>query len=422
MEEQKGFIARVLIPIFEAIGSNRHAIVLRESFLLMVPIILIGSIFNILPNFPGLSTILAPYAGFLISINQITYGAMAVYLTIMLAHNLAESYDMDPINPSIIAVITFLVSGLTLKDVDGVFFLSMEWLGAWGIFGAIVIAFYSTEVYRLCLQKGFYLKPPRGVPAGVGKFVEAILPEAVILTPVVVLLALGLKVPTLVGIAFRPLVSLSDTYWAFLIALFIEHLTWYVGIHCFAAIGPAYFPFLMSNTAANAAALAKGLAAPYIATFDTYFGAGGGGTGDHFSLVLMGLRSKSKTLRTVSKAAFVPTLLEINEPVLFGFPVILNPVFFVPMCIIAPLLRSLAWVVTAAGLVAKSHIMFFAFVPGPLYWYFGTLDWRTIPWGILIGYILPAIAYYPFFKIWERHMVEVEQKNLQQSGEEIVIA
>ncbi|HHY36050.1 MAG TPA: PTS sugar transporter subunit IIC [Firmicutes bacterium] len=417
MEVKKGFIERWLVPVFERVGSNRHMVVLRESFLLVIPIILIGSVFNILPNVPGLSKLFAPYAAFLTSITQITYGAMAVYLTILLSHNLAKSYDLDPINPSIVSLIAFLVSGLTLKDVDGVFYLSMEWLGPWGIFGAILISFYATELYRICLKRGLYWKPPQGVPKGVGKFVEAIVPEALILTPVVSCLALGVKIPTVLGIAFRPLLKMADSYPAFLLALFVEHLTWYLGIHCFAAIGPAYFPFLISNTAANATAIAKGLAAPFVATFETYFGGGGGGTGDHFPLVLFGLRSKSKTLRTVSKAALVPTLLEINEPVLFGFPIILNPVFFVPQCIIAPLCRSLAYVLTSAGLVAKSSVSFFAFVPSPIIWYFGTLDWRVIPWGLLIGYILPGIGYYPFFKVWERHMVQEEAKNMEQEAD-----
>lgn len=421
MEERKGFLERLLIPVLEKIGSNRHMVVLRESFLLLIPVILIGSIFTLLPNLYGVGKFFAPYAAFFNNINQITYGAMAMYLTIILAHNLAQSYDMDPVNPSIVSLIAFLVSGLSLKDVNGVVHLSMEWLGAWGIFGAIVMAFYGTEVYRLCLKKGFYLKSPPGVPAGVGRFVEAIVPETVVLTPVIILLAAGIKVPTLLGVAFRPFITVADTYWAFLIALFIEHLTWYVGVHSWAAIGPAYFPFLLSNTAANAAAMARGLPAPHIATFNLYFGGKAGGTGSHFPLVLFGLRSKSQTLRTVAKASFVPTLLNINEPVLFGYPIVLNPVFFVPMCIISPLCTSLAYLVTAAGLVSRSSIMFFAFVPSPLLWYFGTLDWRTIPWGILIGYILPAIGYYPFFKIWEKHMIKEESQKMQKMDEEVLV-
>ncbi len=148
----------------------------------------------------------------------------------------------------------------------------------------------------------------------------------------------------------------------------------------------------------------------FIATFNAYFGGAAGGTGSHFPLVLFGLRSKSKTIRTVSRAGFIPVLLNINEPVLFGFPVILNPIYFIPHCILAPLIRSLTYVLTAQGLVSPCYIIFFAFVPNPFLWYFGNLDPRTFIWGPIVGYVLPALAYYPFFKVHEKAMIMLEQQ------------
>jgi len=385
-------------------------VVLRESFLSIISIILVGSIFEIIPGLPGLANKLAPYKAYFDMPFQVTFGVLAVYLSFLIAYNLAGTYKVDQVAAGITSLMTFLLAAYTATSVDGTLYMSLEWLGTWGIFGAIVIGFYSAEIYRICIQKGWYFKPPPGVPPGVARFVQSTLPQLIILAPIWLLSSVGIKIPSLITNALKPVIKATDTYPAFLVMLFIEHLTWFVGVHSWSLIGPIYFPFLIANQTANADAIAKGLVPMFIATFNCYFGGAAGGTGSHFPLVLFGLKSKSKTIRTVSRAGFIPVLLNINEPVLFGFPVILNPIYFIPHCILAPLIRSLTYLLTKAGLVSPCHILFFAFVPNPFLWYFGNLDPRTLFWGPIIGYVLPALAYYPFFKIHEKAMIELERK------------
>jgi PTS system cellobiose-specific IIC component len=407
---------RTLVPLFTKVGSQRHMVVLRESFLSIISLILVGSIFLILPGLPGLMDILAPYKQYFDIPFQMTFGLVAVYLSFLIAYNLAGTYKVDQIAAGITSMMVFLITAFFPLVKDGTVYMSLEWLGTWGIFGAIVIGFYTAELFRTMIQKGWYFKPPPGVPPGVTRFIMATLPQLVIMLPVLLITVLGIRIPTLITEAAKPLIVLADTYPAFLLMLFIEHLTWYVGVHSWSLIGPIYFPFIISNQLANAEALAKGMAMRYIATFNTYFGGSAGGPGSHFPMIIFGLRSKSKTVRTVSRAGFIPVLLNINEPVLFGFPVILNPIFFIPQCILAPLIRSLTYVLTAAGLVKPCYIVFFAFVPNPFLWYLGNLDPAAIFWGIIIGYVLPAIAYYPFFKVYERAMIALEQQQATQVG------
>lgn len=402
------FVEKHVIPPLSKIGSQRHMVVIREAFLSIIPLVLVGAIFLVLPNLPGLMDILAPYRTYFNYPYQITFGIISLYLAICIAYNLAGTYNIDQLMVGITSAMVFLLSIIELEEINGVPYLSIQWIGSWGIFGALILSIYTVEVFRLCMQKGVYFKAPRGIPPGVTRFIQATLPMIIIIMPIWVIRSVGIRVPTLLADAMRPLIVLADTYPAFLTALFIEHLTWYVGVHSWALIGPLYFPFLVSNQLANADLIAKGLAPIYIATFNTYFGGAGGGTGNHFMLAVFGLRSKSKTLRAVSKAGILSTFLNINEPILFGFPVILNPIYFIPHCILAPLIRSLTYVLTYMGLVEKCYIMFFAFVPGPFLWYPCNLDPRILLWGILISYILPAIAYYPFFKIHERVMLSME--------------
>jgi len=410
---------RYLVPLFAKIGSQRHMVVLRESFLSVISIILVGSLFLIPTNLPGLSDILAPYAAYMNIPYQATFGILAIYLSMLIAYNLAGSYDLDRVSVSITSMMAFLVSILELANIGGVDYISIQWFGAWGIFGAIVIGFFTAEVFHFCEKHGIYFKAPAGVPPGVARFIKATLPQLIVITPLWLLTIAGIKVPTLISDAMRPLISLADTLPAFLIAKFIENLTWYVGVHSWSAIGPAYFPFLVSNEIANAEAVAKGLEPPYIATFNTYFGMVAGGTGSHFPLVLFALKSKSKTLRTVARAGFLPVLLNINEPVLFGFPIILNPIYFIPHVILQPLIcGSLAYLVTAWGWVSKCYIMFFAFVPCPFLWYFANLDPRALFWGAFLGYVVAGVIYYPFYKIHEKFMIEREAQEAQEAEAE----
>ena len=399
---------KTFLPTFAKIGSQRHLVAIRRTFLLIIPLVLIGSIFTMLPGIPGLDKLLGPFAENFQLASNATFGLISIYIAFALSYNLAASYKLDAVSVSLAGVIAFAIATFDFKNIEGILYADTTWLGTWGMFGAIVISIYTVELYRFFVKRGVYFKPPSGVPEGIGKFIQSILPLFILILPLWILTIVGVKIATLIGFAFRPLLKLADTYPAFLVALFIEHLTWYVGVHSWAAIGPAYFPFLVGNNMANAEAYAAGQPLPHIGTFSAYFGGAGGGTGNHVMLAVFGLFSRSKTLKAVAQAGIVPTLFNVNEPILFGYPVVLNPVYFIPHCIFGPLIRSLTWLLVAAGWVARSHIMFFAFVPGPFIWYLSNLDWRVFIWGTLISYILPGLAYYPFFKMHEKMVLEEE--------------
>jgi len=402
------WLEKNLLPLFTKMSSQRHLTALRRAFLLIIPLVLVGSIFTLLPGLPGLNNLLAPYADRLSIASNATIGLISIYLTFALTYILATSYRLDALSVSLVGVVSFVISTLEFANIEGVDYAPITWVGTWGMFGAIVISLYTVEVYNLFINRKWYIKPPPGIPEGVGKFIQAILPMFVIVLPLWFLNIFNVKVAALIGVAVRPLLSLSDTYWAFLVALYVEHLTQYIGVHSWAAIGPAYFPFVINNTIANAEAFAAGAPLPYISTFGTYLGPSGGGTGGLVMPAIYGLFSKSKTLKAIARAGIIPTLFNVAEPILYGYPIVLNPFYFIPMCILIPISRSLAWVVVAAGLVERTSLFVFAFLPSPIMWYLNNLDWRVFIWGILISYLLNGIIWFPFFKMHEAYLLKEE--------------
>ena len=409
MTKFMNWLDKYMMPIAAKIGSQRHLTALRRSFLMIIPLILAGSLFTLIPNIYGLTDFFKPYAPAFQLASDVTFGLLSVYLTITFAHYLASSYKISEIIVPILAVVCLFLTADKMMVVDGTTVYPITYLGSWGLFGSLFTGLYAVEFYRFLMAKGIYFKSPKGVPEGIAKFIEAMVPAFLIILPIWLLSVNGIYISQLISKAVQPFFVASDTYWAVLLAVFVENLTWYVGVHSFAAIGPSYFPFLISNGVANASAFAAGQPMPYINTISTYFGISGGGTGNHLALAVFGLFSKSKTIKAVARAGIVPALFDINEPILFGYPVILNPVYFIPHCILSPFVRTLPWILISLGVVQRASVPFFGFVPPGFIWFFSTpQNWTVLLWAWFGGIILPAIIYWPFFKMNEKQALALE--------------
>ena len=409
MNKFMDWLDRHLMPVAARIGAQRHLTALRRSFLMIIPLILAGSIFTLIPSIYGLTELFAPIAPAFQLANDVTFGLLSIWLCIAFAFYLASSYKIHEIIVTILAVVCLFLTAAKMQVIEGATLYPIQFLGTYGMFGSLFCALYAVEFYRLLMKKGVYFKSPKGVPEGIGKFIEAMVPAFIIILPIWLLSINGLYISQIIGKLAAPLFKASDTYWAILGAAFLENFTWYIGVHSWAGIGPAYFPFLISNGVENASAYAAGQPMPWKNTISTYFGSGAGGTGNHFALGLFGLFSKSKTIRTVARAGIIPLAFGINEPILFGYPVILNPVYFIPHCILAPFTRTLPWILITLGIVQRASVPFIGFVPPGFIWFLGTpQDWTVLLWAWFGGIILPAIIYYPFFKMNEKQALALE--------------
>ncbi|APB38284.1 PTS cellobiose transporter subunit IIC [Heyndrickxia coagulans] len=347
-----------------AIGSQRHLRALRDGILLSMPLIIIGSFFLILGNLP-----INGYTDWLAKIelapvfNKIvngSFGLMAIIAVFGIARSLADHYEVDGVSAGVVALASFVIvtPDVVAKTGSGI---PYAFVGSGGLFVAILIGLISAEVFRFFVQKNFTIKMPEGVPVAVEKSFAALIPGfMVILVWSLVYLLLGLagvdNIHTLLtGILGKPLGALGSSLWGTLIIIALNSLFWFVGIHGANTINPVIQPIWLQNTDANRIAFQAGHALPHIVTNEfmmNFVWMGGGGTTIGLVICLW-LFARSKNNKAMGSLSVAPGVFNINEPVLFGLPVVLNFKLLIPFVLTPMVTAIITYFSMATGLVAK---------------------------------------------------------------------
>ncbi|NCG68732.1 PTS cellobiose transporter subunit IIC [Bacillus coagulans] len=347
-----------------AIGSQRHLRALRDGILLSMPLIIIGSFFLILGNLP-----INGYTDWLAKIelapvfNKIvngSFGLMAIIAVFGIARSLADYYEVDGVSAGVVALASFVIvtPDVEAKTGSGI---PYAFVGSGGLFVAILIGLISAEIFRFFVQKNFTIKMPEGVPVAVEKSFAALIPGfMVILVWSLVYLLLGLagvdNIHTLLtGILGKPLGALGSSLWGTLIIIALNSLFWFVGIHGANTINPVIQPIWLQNTDANRIAFQTGHALPHIVTNEfmmNFVWMGGGGTTIGLVICLW-LFARSKNNKAIGSLSVAPGVFNINEPVLFGLPVVLNFKLLIPFVLTPMITAVITYFSMATGLVAK---------------------------------------------------------------------
>ncbi|AVD55156.1 PTS cellobiose transporter subunit IIC [Heyndrickxia coagulans] len=347
-----------------AIGSQRHLRALRDGILLSMPLIIIGSFFLILGNLP-----INGYTDWLAKIelapvfNKIvngSFGLMAIIAVFGIARSLADYYEVDGVSAGVVALASFVIvtPDVEAKTGSGI---PYAFVGSGGLFVAILIGLISAEIFRFFVQKNFTIKMPEGVPVAVEKSFAALIPGfMVILVWSLVYLLLGLagvdNIHTLLtGILGKPLGALGSSLWGTLIIIALNSLFWFVGIHGANTINPVIQPIWLQNTDANRIAFQTGHALPHIVTNEfmmNFVWMGGGGTTIGLVICLW-LFARSKNNKAMGSLSVAPGVFNINEPVLFGLPVVLNFKLLIPFVLTPMITAVITYFSMATGLVAK---------------------------------------------------------------------
>lgn len=422
-----------LMPVLARIAQNVILQSIRDAFSsFALPVILTGSIFLIIANPPlteganwgpivAWANAIKPIAGQLMIPFNLSFGIMALMVAFGTGYSLATRWDLDEAMTGIISMLAFLVTCFPATDVTNVKFGDLlNYLGGQGLFIAIIIGIITAVVVRFFNKSGLVIKMPEAVPPYVVRSFLALIPMFVMVVAAwivewIVWANFKVTLPQLVIEAFKPLVAVSNSYWAALAEIILMMLLWSLGIHGMNVVSSIAYPFWMSQLAANVKALNAHQALNGVVTepfFHMFTHIGGSGT--TWPLVIMFLFSASTQLKTIGKVELIPAIFNINEPLIFGAPIVLNPILMIPF-IIAP-----------AVVVTINYIAFhFQIVTGPLYQlpftvpvFFGGfissgLDWKG-PILQLINLIVAAIIYYPFFKMYEAQLV----KNEKEAAEE----
>ena len=422
------FIENKIAPVAGAFASQRHVSAMRDGFIGGMPFMIVGSFLLVFAFPPFSSNTSFAFGQWWLSMSQeyfdqimtpfnMTMGIMSCYISVGIAYNLANHYKLDALPTGLLSLMTFLLVAAPMEGGK----LSASFMGGTGIFTSIIVSIYVTELTRFLKVRNIGIKLPEQVPAKIRQSFDLLIPAlAVIFTiyPLNLFLQgqLEMILPAAIMSLFAPLISASDSLPAILLAAFLAHALWFAGIHGAAIIGGIMAPFWLVNLGLNQDALAAGVELPatFIEPFWSFF-ITLGGSGATFALVLLYLRSKSVHLRSIGKLCAVPALFNINEPVIFGSPIVMNPILFIPFVGTPIINATIAYIAVQTDLIGKTISLVPWTAPAPIGAAWGA-GWDMSNSFLVVGLILlDLVIYYPFFKIYEKQLVSEEDPSEEEN-------
>ncbi|EOZ5987575.1 PTS sugar transporter subunit IIC [Enterococcus faecium] len=432
MDENKviSWVERKILPIANKIQRNKYLQAIQSGFMTLMPIMLLGGIIIILTRPLVDYTTMSPgdsFYGFfktwqlfidnhgmpLLILRSLTLYSISLWAALTISYFLARHYKMNTIITPILSLLMFFILCTTRTNDGG---LSNDFWGGEGLFAGILIGIGVTELFRFFTEKKIgTINMPEMVPPALKNSFASIFPVlfvTVICTAISMFFnsVFHITFPEAVLNLFHPLVLTIDNVFGLTISSIVSQICWWFGIHN-TAITSLLEPLMYSNYGVNAAQYASGIAAsdlPHIWTEPLWWNwMVIGGSGATLALTFLTLRSKSKQIKTVGKVALIPALFNINEPIIFGLPVVLNPLFFIPWISAQTLNGIIAYVCMSIGLVNKTFIYPGWNIPAPIAQFLTTMDVRAIILALAL-IIMDGLIYYPFLKVWEKQKLAEE--------------
>lgn len=437
------FMDQKLSTPMAKLAEQRHLRAIRDGIIATLPLIIVSSMFmviaflpNSMPESWGITQFIAENQTKILMPYRVSMYIMTLYAVFGIGYSLANSYDLDGLSGGILSELAFLLTiiptsipavsdGITalagnnaeladyLSQVPAGFVLPMTNLGSAGMFIGIIVSFFAVEVYRLTQKSGFKISMPPQVPASVARSFESLTPTAIVLIVVATItMFIGVDVHGIISTIISPLIKATDSLPSVLLIIFLTQFFWSFGIHGWSIIGslarPLWLVLLEENTTAFAAhaETVNTAAEPFYQWFVMI-----GGSGATLGLaILFAFRSRSAYGKALGKTAFVPSIFNINEPMIFGAPIVLNPMLIIPF-IIAPILNGIiAWAATSLGWV--NHVVASSpwTLPGPIGAFLACgNDWRAAVLSVAL-IILSVLIYYPFFRMYDKDLLSEEKK------------
>ncbi len=415
MEKFMDWLQKYIIPPMAKVGNNKYLVSVRNGLVLTLPAIIGGSIFLILGNIPiqPWLNLIKPYSDWInVAVNG-SFGIISLIAVIGIGYELAKELKIDPISGAGLSTMAFVILCFNDKlQLDVANFSSS------GLFTAIITVFISVSVYKWFIKRNIVIKLPAGVPSAVSNSFVALLPGFVILVLFwAIRIPFGVDVNEVIQAIFHPLLFALNSLPGILVYTLLVSVLWVCGIHGDMTLEGIADPIFLQFLAANGTAYANHDPLPYVTSsgFSSLF-VNVGGTGATITLVLLMLFSKSKTYRDLGRVAFPSALFEINEPVIFGFPIVMNPLTLIPFIVVPLVLATLSYLLIILGWVAAPSAMVPWTMPpiiGPLMatgW-----DWRAAVWSA-VELIIAGFLYFPFFKAAEKKMLLEEQAKTTQES------
>lgn len=406
------WLNRYLVPALTTLSENTYLSAIRAGMVAVVPLTIIGSLFMVAAYLPvgGWDKWVAPWLDLLQIPVTATFGLLSVFVCFAIGYELARLLGQEPAVSAAMAALVFLL----IQIQPGEQKLIMENLGSKGLFTAILIALVVVRMQKFFADRNWVIRLPASVPRVVQDSFLSLVPMAtLVLAFWAVRFGVGLDINRGVQQALSPLVFALNTLPGILAYALCVTLLWSVGINGDNAMDALVAPVFLQYLAANVEAMTAGQPLPYVTAygFFTVF-VNVGGTGATLGLALVLLNSREPGYRQVSRLSLPTQVFQINEPIFFGIPIVLNPVFMVPYVLNALCLTAATYLLMDWGLIRKPFVNVPWTTPPVLGHYLVTGgDWRAAVWGVLsIG--LAMLVYYPFARLAERQRLQAMTRSL----------
>lgn len=422
-----------ILPVILKFANSKPVVAIKEGLMLTMPLTIIGSLFLLIPCFPlpGYGDFMAKIFGAdwmtpLFQVVGATFDILALVGAFGIAYSYVQHEGLNGISAGIFSIVSMLILGNSFvlgadgAKIGGV--IPKEFLGGKGMIAAIIVGLAVGKIYTFAIKKNWTIKLPESVPSGVLNAFTSLIPGLIIMTLsflVFIICKLNFN-STLVEAIYKmvqtPLQGLSDSFGGAIAIPLLMTLFWWCGVHGAVIVGAIIGPLMMANSLANLAVVQSGQAlvvgknaAIVTDQFINQF-INVGGSGLTLGLVLcMVYFSKSQQYKDLGKLSLVPGLFNINEPIIFGFPIVLNPIMAIPF-ILAPVISAImVYTSISMGLVDP--------FPGI------TVPWTTpiIISGFIVGgfkaallqiavLIMTIVVYFPFFKYQDKLTYEQEKQ------------
>lgn len=421
-----------LVPVAAWIAENKYVNGIRRAFIMMMPLLMIGSLFLMITAFPlpayqsGMASLLGENWKDIFDIPvSATFNLIALFVAFLVAQQLAKQFELDSIAVGLLSLASFLILTPLGNTSEFGQVITFTWLGSKGMFVAMVIGVVTVKIFHFFVKRDILVKMPDGVPPEVIKSFEALIPGTVILATAL-LLRVGMEhtsYGTIHDFVYKmlalPLRALGTSYIGSILTVFAISILWSVGINSGSMVNGFVRPFWLENQAENIAALQAGQPLPHVITEQFFDMIWMGGAGVTLSLLLaIVIFAKSKHIKSVGAIGIVPGIFNINEPVLFGLPIILNPIMLIPFNIVPIVMVTTQYIAMNIGLVSKPLGVAFPWpTPAVISGFITVGDFS----GALIqiaNLIIGAMIYLPFLRIIDKASKKEEDEMERLEAEE----
>jgi PTS system cellobiose-specific IIC component len=416
-----------------AAQENRYIKSITGGLMGAMPVLMFGAVCSLIVGFPipawtewvrGNALGAALQFG-----SDATFGLLALYAVFAIGYVFGRELKQDPLATGITSMVAFLIvlphsttftpTG-SQTPITAPSALPTQWLSAQGLFTAIIVAVIATRIFALISDRGWKIKMPESVPPAVARPFESVIPAVIIgalflaIQAIFAATSFGHLSQFIYSIIGAPLSHVGDSFGAWLLIILAGQICWSLGIHNL-AVWAVVLPIVIGPMTENQVAGTAGQPLPHFLTMTFVFAIYQwiGGPGSLLGLTTnMLLFAKSDRYKVLGKLVFPPSIFNIIEPVMFGFPIVYNPLMLVPFILVPIIHLTLGYLLMLAGIIGVPWVALpvsvftMPFIPG------GFLLGAGVGFGIfmIVAYLISFAIYYPFFRVADRRELKLEQE------------